>query len=127
MIFSETIKIHPDDLAYINRLLDEEPETEENCLSEDDTISVTARFADGKEADIKVCGVQFEEGGYNTAWSEGVLFDEGGYEITCTDVEDYFDGAWEFEANGNIYRVVIEADASEERLHFPSAPHRAVS
>lgn len=37
----------------------------------------TAIFGNGIEMDIKLCGVQYEDGGFNKPWTEAVLFKNG--------------------------------------------------
>lgn len=107
MRYEKTIVVAPESLEKINKYLDEEPECEGNCLSEDETIIETAVFEDGYEMDIKCCGVKYEEGGCNTSWTEAVLFHNGS-EIACSDVGDDFEGDWELKDNdGNTYIVHV--------------------
>ena len=84
-----------------------EPADESECLSEDETISYTADFKNGMEMDIKICGVQYEEGGSNTAWTEAVLFQKG-CQVACTDVCDEFAGDWQLDYNGDTYIVHVK-------------------
>lgn len=102
----KTIKVPAKLLSLINKYLREEPKSESECLGEDETVSVTAKFNNGIEMDIKCCGVQFEEGGSNTAWTEAVLF-RNGSQISCTDVCDTFEGEWELEDGDDVYCVNI--------------------
>ena len=71
-----TVEVPESRLKEIDHYLNDEPASADDCLSEDDTIIYTARFADGYEMDIKCCGVQFHDGPdeTNTAWCEAVLF-----------------------------------------------------
>ena len=92
------ILVIPDErLKYLKKLVEEEPKDESECLHEDNTISFQVNFDDGMWMDIKVCGVQYQEGETNTAWTEAVLFDHEGYELVCTDIDDMIDGLWEIE------------------------------
>lgn len=95
----------------INELLTVEPKCESECYGEDETLSYTAKFGYGIEMDVKVCGVQYEEGGSNTAWTEAVLFDHGS-EVAHTDVCDTFTGEWELEYDGKKYitEVLVEKE-----------------
>lgn len=102
----KTVKVSAGLLSQINKYLREEPKYESECLGEDETISVTAKFDNGIEMDIKCCGVQFEEGIGNTAWTEAVLFHNGS-EIAHTDVCDTFEGEWELEDGDDVYCVNI--------------------
>ena len=101
-----TIAVGLDNARRINALLQSEPASESECFGEDETIVFTARFDDEYEADIKVCGVQYEEGGCNTAWTEAVLF-KNGSEVCCTEPEDTFFGTWEMEHNGQTFVVHV--------------------
>lgn len=94
----------------IERYLAHEPEDENECLPENVTYTVTAKFDDGKLMDIKCCGVQYREGDHNTAWTEAVLFDYNGAELCCTEPEDFFTGTWEIEYDGNTYTAVVERE-----------------
>ena len=111
MEYAQTIKVSKKDFEAINRYLTVQPKTEEDAQSEDDTIVYSASFPDGKSIDVKCCGVQFEDGGENTSWTEAVLFDKDDCEIARTDVCEEFLGKWELEdGRGNIYiaDVVVE-------------------
>ena len=96
-------------LDRINRYLTIEPDSEEDCLSEDTTISYTAKFDEHYEMDVKCCGVQFREGESNLAWTEAVLF-KNGCAIAMTEPSDGFEGEWEIEADGNIYKIIIRKE-----------------
>ena len=100
--------------AFIRRVLSTEPRNESECFGEDETISYTAEFEDGCQMDIKCCGVQYEEGGCNTAWSEAVLFNKKGAEIACSDPDDQFFRVWKLAADGNTYSVEAVAQTMEE-------------
>ena len=73
---------------------------------EDETFTVTARFPDGRQMDIKCCGVQDQEDG---SWTEAVLFEPGGREICCAEPDETFQGVWEIEADGICYRAHVFA------------------
>lgn len=109
----KTVKVPAKLLSQINKYLREEPKDESECLGEDETISVTAQFENGIEMDIKCCGVQFEEGGNNTAWTEAVLF-RNGSQIACTEVCDIFEDKWELEDGDDIYCVNIVPEEQEK-------------
>lgn len=96
---------------YINRLLTEG----DKDFGEDETITETVVFDDGHEMDIKVCGVQWEEGEDNTAWTEAVLYESDGafgwaYEVCCSEPSDEFLGEWEMEHRKDKYivNVIVE-------------------
>lgn len=106
-----TAEVHVGDKAYekIEDLLHHQPLTEDDCMGEDETITYTAKFKNGLEMDIKLCGVQFDEFAEdNTPWTEAVLFDKNGSELTFAEPGDEFFGCWEIEYDGILYRAVIE-------------------
>lgn len=53
--------------------------SEDEFQNEDDTITYTAVFPDGKQMDVKCCGSQDE-----VSWREAVLFDRNGSESSKT-------------------------------------------
>ena len=109
MTYEETIKVNKNRLKMINNFLTKEPASESECLGEDETITETAVFPDGTEADIKCCGVQYREGESNTAWTEMVLF-RNGSEIGFTEPQEAeFEGRWEYiaENNGEEIRYIV--------------------
>lgn len=109
--YEKTVAISKHLAEHIRHILEDEPSCESECFgSKEPAITVTARFDDGNEVDIKCCGVDYEEGGYNTGWTEAVLFDGNGYELGFTDPEDYFVGDWEIESENNEYVVHVTVE-----------------
>lgn len=107
MQYEKTIRLDPSYLDRIQKYLDKEPSCEEGCLGEDETIIETVKFDNGAAMDIKCCGVQFEEGGSNLAWTEAVLF-QNGKQVAFTEPSEDFEGDWELEdSDGNAYIVHI--------------------
>ena len=106
-----TVEISESRLEKIEHYLNDEPASADDCLSEDDTIIYTARFADGYEMDIKCCGVQFCAGPdeTNTAWSEAVLFNPNGSEVANELGDDTFRGDWQLEHDGTVYIAHVVA------------------
>lgn len=84
--------------------------SEDEYQGEDNTISYTVRFPDGKEMDVKCCGCQEEP-----SWTEAVLFDEKGCQLTYTDVWDEFIGTWELTYKDAIYIVEVKVSDSRAR------------
>ncbi len=82
---------------------------EEDYLDENETITQTARFDDGFTADIKCCGVQWDESVRdNSAWTEGILYNTEGRQVAFTEPDDNFWGIWDFRLeNGDKYIVDI--------------------
>ena len=76
-------------------------------LKGDETITETALFDDGCEADIKLVICDDDE-----PYTEGILFNNAGSQLACTDAGDDFIGRWEFEHNceniKNKYIVDVE-------------------
>ena len=107
--YEKTIRIAKSKLDKINKYLTVEPEDEYECLGEEMAIVATVNFGEGMEMDIKCCGVQYQEGESNLAWSEAVLF-KNGSEVCCTEPSDEFEGEWELEYDGDKYVVHVEAE-----------------
>lgn len=76
--------------------------TREEFQGEDNTISHTAVFPDGKQMDIKCCGAQDE-----CSWTEAVLFDEYGCELCCSEPSDRYDGLWELKYQNRRYAAFV--------------------
>ena len=72
---------------------------------EDNTITYTAHFPDGKEMDVKCCGCRDE-----SSWTEAVLFDKNGAELCCSEPADEYDGTWTLENEGVEYIVYIAVE-----------------
>ena len=113
MKFIKVIKIDKKLNDKINFYLNHNPISEDDeYLHEDETIRETAVFSDGTQMDIKCCGVHYDEGAINTAWTEAVLFKMKGSvaeEVACSEVCDNFTGAWELDdRKGNTYVAIVE-------------------
>lgn len=100
----QTIIIEEEKLNFINQLLKLTGDQiyDKYGLKRDETITYTAKFSNNIEADIKlvIC-----DGSYKP-YVEGVLF-ENGNEVTHTDIEESYDGQWEFEFNNETYIVNV--------------------
>lgn len=114
MKHNKNIWISKEELEKINRYLNVEPKNNEECLSEDEIFSKTATFPNGIEIDIKCCGVQYEEGESNLAWTEGILFDNG-VQVSCTDPGSTFEGEWSFEYGDDSYIVYVKTIGNDMR------------
>ena len=102
--------IVPGEMAKkIDYYLSHEPVSEEECFGEDAVITYTAKFEDGMEMDIKLCGVQYEEEESNLPWTEAVLF-RNGCELTHSEVSDEYFGLWELEYDGDVYSCLVERE-----------------
>lgn len=75
---------------------------------EDNVFSRTAVFPDGRQMDIKCCGVQDSE---QSSWAEAVLFEPNGQEICCTEPAFEYTGTWELTAKG--VRYIVDVTATE--------------
>ena len=101
------IRVNRQEREFIHRVLSENPTSEDEMLmGEDDTFTKTARFGDGYEMDIKICGVEFEEGGDNRPYTEAVLFKDG-CEVACTEPDECFFGEWVLEDNGKEFKAEV--------------------
>ena len=115
MIYRSRVHIDDDELKYI------EDAIENGGMSEDDTITKTAKFSNGYEMDIKCCGADDEP-----AWTEAVLFDSEGSQIAVSEPSDDYFGIWELEDNdGNTYKAnvvkVIKRSVDEAKKVLESA------
>lgn len=94
-----------------------EPKSEEECLGEDFIYSKSVVFKNGLEADIKICGVPYEENGYNAPYTEAVLF-KNGCEVCCTETECVFFGRWILKYDGDLYLVDIDAEIPKKKHKY---------
>ena len=90
-------------MEHINQLLNMTGEEiyQKYGYKRDETITKTAKFPNGIEADIKLVICEEEK-----PYTEGVLFDNGS-EVACTEPDETYDGPWEFEYNGTEYVVNV--------------------
>lgn len=101
-----TLNIPASVMAQINGFLN--AKTEDDFQGEDQTISYTAHFSDGKEMDIKCCGCQ-----QAASWAEAVLFDEHGCELCVSETSDRFDGQWHLCYDGIDYLVTVTSNPDQ--------------
>lgn len=92
-------------ISYLNT----DPICEEECFGEDGTYVQTADFGGGYEMDIKMCGVQYNEGDDNRPWTEAVLFHNGA-EICHSDPETTYFGEWELAEDDKLYVTHVVPD-----------------
>lgn len=100
----QTIKIANAEMQLINNLLNMTGDEiyQKYGYKRDETITHTAKFQNGIEADIKL--VICEEG---TPYTEGVLFHDG-CELICTEPNCTYDDEWNFGYDGAEYTVLVE-------------------
>lgn len=115
-ILTKTLTVDPHRAKWINHFLTHEPQNASECFDEDNEFTITARFKDGFFVDVSLCGVQYDKGSSNTAWTQAVLYAGNGTELSCTDPEDEFFGEWEFEYNDTIYRVNVVAEVDTQNV-----------
>ena len=103
------IVISKKEMELINDLLnlDGDEIYQKYGFKRDETITHTAKFPNGIEADIKLVICEEE-----SPYTEGVLF-HNGFELTRTDCEDTYDGEWYFEHNGIEYVVNVMVEETE--------------
>lgn len=95
MRYAKNIYLEREQIDYAKELCRHNPLDEDECFSSKEApLTYTADFPNGYSVDVKVCGVDFEEGSDNTAWTEAVLF-KNGCEVACTEPCDSIDGPWE--------------------------------
>lgn len=102
----QTIKISSKEMELINNLLNLTGDEiyQKYGYKRDETITHTAKFPNGIEADIKLVICEEE-----APYTEGVLF-HNGLELTCTEPDCTYDGEWNFEHNGIEYTVFVEVE-----------------
>lgn len=104
------VSVDAETTARIKHLLDHEPKDESECFGEDESISISHTFDDGYWMCIDLCGVQYEEGGCNTPWTQAVLYDPSGRQIGFTESAEEFFGKWELKAPyGRWYCVDVRS------------------
>lgn len=96
MDYQETITISASESTFINKAMQSK-----DMMGEDDTLVHTARFADGMEMDVKLCGDQDD-----TPWTEAVLF-KNGNEVCYSEPGETYDGPWTLEYGGNTYTATV--------------------
>jgi hypothetical protein len=96
-----SVVIDPETAEVLEKLCTKEPRNSKECFGEDEKESYTVKFSDGKEMDIECCGVQYEEGESNTAWTQAILYDPP-CELVFMTSDDMF-GEWELEYDGVRY------------------------
>lgn len=106
-----TIKISNAEMNLINNLLNltNDEIYQKYGYKRDETITHTAKFPNGIEANIKLVICEEE-----TPYTEGVLF-HNGFELTCTEPDCTYDGEWNFEHNGIEYIVNVETEMTKEQ------------
>ncbi len=96
-----TISIDPVTIDTYNKYLDSGEAFPDSKRCE--TIETfTAKFDDGREADIKVCSADD-----CSLFVDAVLFEKNGAEIAVCEPEYALDGEFEFETDGEAYVVEI--------------------
>jgi len=73
-------------------------------MGEDDTVSYTAKFDDGYEVDVKICGS--DDG---KPWTEAVLFHNGS-EVCFTEPSEYIIGEWCLETEDTSFVVNVQCE-----------------
>ena len=108
MTYTNTIKIPKKEIEAQNALLVMEYK-KVLCKSLDNpriavVLSHTVKFPNGYEADIKLCA------GEGHFYVDPVLFDKDGCQMCVLDAcRGQIDGEYEFEANGDTYKAIVEA------------------
>ena len=108
--YLEYIHVPQKTAERIIKYLECEPKDESECLDEDSTIDFEVRFEDGCRMAVQCCGVQYQEGESNTAWTQAVLFAENGIQLAYTDPEDTFFGTWELTYDDVKYIAIVNVD-----------------
>jgi len=104
--YKQTITVPLEELQEINTILQRDSWDEDSGRHEI-IYSLTAKFEDGNEVDIKVINSDDEEAG---PWIDAVLFDENGSELSCMEPSfDELEGKYTFwPISGDEYIVIIK-------------------
>lgn len=93
-------------------------------MGEDDVESYHVTFDDNTVMDLRFCGVKFEEGSDNAAYTEALLIRED-TSIALSDPSDFaVDDEWELsDDDGNVYVVTITSQimSNDEFMHYVQA------
>ncbi len=103
---TQTISIPKNELDEMNSII----KGESGILGEHTIATYTAKFENGIEADIKVCGVKEEldaEADQCTPYIDAVLFDMGNEVAVLEPTFEHLDGEYIFNLDGTIYEVII--------------------
>lgn len=105
-VLVQAITVPNEEMKLINNLLNLTGSEIYNKygFKRDETITHTAKFPNGIEADIKLVICEDDR-----PYTEGVLFCNG-FELTCTDPDCAYDGEWHFEYNGVEYIVIVNTE-----------------
>lgn len=104
-MYQASIKLPQEEVVKLNHMMQLSGTDiyEKYGLKRDETITFTAKFANGYEADIKL--VICEE---DSPFVDPVLFDSVGHEICVLEPDfDSFDGDYVFPVNGEIFTVKV--------------------
>lgn len=108
MRYEKELLITPKEMDQVNKLLHNVPANASECMGEAETRIYTACFQNGMSADVKVCGVRFEEESDNLPWTEAVLYN-GSCEISRTDPGEEIEGEWTLYDGEDEYVVNVKA------------------
>lgn len=105
MKYSVELQFPHQKLAIINAYLN--AEFEGKYQGEDNIITNSVFFPDGRVMDIECCGSRDE-----SSWTEAVLFAPaadgvGLQEVRCSEPGESYEGEWELKDKDTVYRVVV--------------------
>ena len=105
LVIPQTLKIKKDELAKWETMLhsDNIDYGKEGFSEEECVMKWTAKFADGREIDLKVCTNRRED---RNLWSEAVLFDANSMRLAYSEVCDVLSGEWSL-LDGNLKKHYI--------------------
>lgn len=114
--FRMQLQLDTETVEYLEHLCQYEPQSLDECFTDrEPSINFTVKFPNDYQMDIKCCGVDYEEGGSNTAWTEAVLFNENGCEVGFTEPEDSILGEFWIERDNINYTVEVVANPDLKR------------
>lgn len=118
-VYRRIISVHPDVIARVLGYVSARKPG--RYQGEAGTISVTAKFPDGNELDVKCCGCKDAP-----SWTEAVLFNDHGVELCCTDCSEDYLGEWEIEHDGVIYKALVVPERVIDTKILADAYHRGL-
>lgn len=105
-VLVQAITVPAEEMKLINNLLNLTGSEiyDKYGYKRDETITHTATFPNGIEADIKLVICEDDK-----PYTEGVLFCNGS-ELTCTDPDCIYNGEWHFEHDDIEYIVIVDTE-----------------
>lgn len=102
----ESLFVDKEKSSTISRLLDTTPSCEEECFGENEKITVSKIFSDGKIMTIELRGLPYEPGEGNIPWTQAVLT-EAEETLAVSEPDCMFFKTWTLEYNDIMYELEV--------------------